>query len=234
MHGGTDNVKRILTQLQQRHANFFAKAYIQVMLGLALSMMAPVALFVFVYALAYFWGKNLPWGWGILVSTVLTWPLLFRFEIQTQGGLGGEITEEFVRAENEKKTPPSFKHLGTLGLALARQRPPMTGMLEFFLIGPQLVVSAVRKLRIRKLSEKAGIDRIIEVCEILLKIHGGAATEKLLGEKETPAQLSEVLAYLLFFDWIGVANDGTKVWILTEAKKVLAPVEAEVAGTGKK
>jgi len=229
-----ENIKRILTHLQQRHANFFVKMYLQVMLGLVLSLMAPAAAFFFAYVLAWCWGKNLPWGWGMLIATAVVWPLLFRFEIQTQGGLGKEITDGFVEAENEKKTPPSFKHLGTLGLALARQRPPMTGLLEFFLIGPQLVVSAVRKLRIRRLSEKASIDRIIHVCEILLKIQGGAATEKLLHAKETPAQLSEVLAYLLFFEWIGVANDGTKVWILTEAKKVLGPVETETAGAGKK
>ena len=160
---------------------------------------------------------------------LVTWPFLFRYEIQAQGGLGKDLSEEFAAAEMEKKTPPSFKHLGTLGLALARQRPPMTGLLEFFLIGPQLVVSAMRKLRIRRLSEKASVDRIIRVCEILLKLQGGAATEKLLEAKETPEQLSEVLAYLLFFEWIGVANDGTRVWILTEAKKVLgtpAPVQA--------
>jgi len=229
-----ENLKRILTQLQQRHANFFAKMYLQVMLGLALSMMAPVALFLFFYAVGYLWGKSLPWGWGILAATAVTWPLMFRFEILTQGGLGREITDAFVAAEYENKTPPSFKHLGTLGVALARQRPPMTGLLEFFLIGPQLVVSAVRKLRIRRLSEKAGIDRIIQVCQILLKIQGGAATEKLLDSNETPAQLSEILAYLLFFEWIGVANDGTKVWILTEAKKVLGPFEPEVAAALKR
>jgi len=227
-----ENIKRILTALQQRHANFFVKMYLQLMLGIVLSMMAPVALFVFVHVLAWCWGKNLPWGWGIAVATALVWPFLLRFEIQTQGGLGKEITDEFVAAGNEKKTPPSFKHLGTLGVALARQRPPMTGILEFFLIGPQLVVSAVRKLRIRRLSEKAGIDRIIQVCEILLKIQGGAATEKLLEPKETPAQLSEVLAYLLFFEWIGAATDGTKVWILIEARKVLGP--ADLDGAGKK
>jgi hypothetical protein len=227
-----DNLEKIRTQLQLRHSNFFAKTYIQIMLGLVISMAAPVALFLFIWVMAYFWGKNLPWGWGILIATLLTWPLLFRFEIQAQGGLGKEITGGFIAAEQENKTPPSFKHLGTLGLALARQRPPMTGMLEFFLIGPQMVVSALRKLRIRRLSEKAGIDRIIRVCEILVKLQGGAVTEKLLEPPETPAQLSEVLAYLLFFEWIGVANDGTKVWILTEAKKLLGtPAAAPAGGT---
>jgi hypothetical protein len=229
-----ENIKRVLTALQQRHSNFFLKNYLQVMLGLALSLMAPVALFFFFFVLSWCWGKVLPVGWGILIATAVVWPFLYRFEIQAQGGLGREITDEFIAAEQEKKTPPSFKHLGTLGMALSRQRPPMSGLLQVFLIGPQMVVSSVRKLRIRRLSEKASIDRIIAVCEILLKIQGGAATEKLLEAKETPAQLSEVLAYLLFFEWIGVATDGTKVWMLTEAKKVLGPVEAEKAGARKK
>jgi len=224
-----DNLEKIRTQLQLRHSNFFAKMYVQVMLGLAISMAAPVALFTFIWVLAHLWGKDLPWGWGILAATVVTWPFLFRFEVLAQGGLGKDLSEQFAKAEAEAKTPVSFAHLGALGVALARQRPPMTGLLEFFLIGPQLVVSAMRKLRIRRLSEKAGIERIISVCDILCRLQGGAVTEKLLEPPETPGQLSEVLAYLLFFEWVGVATDGTKVWLLTEAKKVLgvqAPVKA--------
>src|SRR6478672_3683475 len=81
--GGMENIKRILTHLQQRHANFFVKMYLQVMLGLVLSLMAPAAAFFFTYVLAWCWGKNLPWGWGMLIATAVVWPLLFRFEIQT-------------------------------------------------------------------------------------------------------------------------------------------------------
>jgi hypothetical protein len=201
-----DNLEKIRAQLQQRHSNFFARAYLQVMLGLAISTAAPAAVFIFVYVLAHLWGKNLPIGWGILGAIVVTLPWLFRFEIQAQGGLGGDISDRFTAA---------------LGVELARQRPPMTGLLEFFLIGPQLVVSALRKLRLRRLSESASIDRIINVSDVLCRLQGGAVTEKLLEPPETPGQLSEVLAYLLFFEWIGVANDGTKVWILTEGRKLL-------------
>jgi hypothetical protein len=216
-----DNLEKIRAQLQQRHSNFFARAYLQVMLGLAISAAAPAAVFIFVYVLAHLWGKNLPIGWGILGAIVVTLPWLFRFEIQAQGGLGGDISDRFTAAEQDTKTPPSFAHLGALGVELARQRPPMTGLLEFFLIGPQLVVSALRKLRLRRLSENASIDRIINVSDVLCRLQGGAVTEKLLEPPETPGQLSEVLAYLLFFEWIGVANDGTKVWILTEGRKLL-------------
>jgi hypothetical protein len=217
-----DNLAKIRTQLQQRHSNFYARAYIQIMLGLAISMAAPLAVFVFVYALSRLWGKPLPLGWMALGAVVVTLPWLFRFEILAQDGLGKEVSEKFAEAEQQKKTPPSFAHLGALGVALARQRPPMTGLLEFFLIGPQLVVSALRKLSLRKLSVDASIDRIIGVSDILCKLQGGAVTDKLLEAPETPAQLSRVLAYLIFFEWIGVANDGTKVWMLTEGRKLLA------------
>jgi hypothetical protein len=150
---------------------------------------------------------------------------LFRFEILAQGGLGRDVSDQFDAAERENKTPPSFVHVGSLGVALARQRPPMTGLMEFFLIGPQIVVGALRKMRLRRLSETAGIDRIVQVCDALTKLQGGALTDKVMEPSETPAQLSRVLAYLVFFDWIGVAKDGTKVWILTEARKELKPGE---------
>src|SRR6185312_12042055 len=99
-----DNLAKIRAQLQQRHSNFYAKAYIQIMLGLAISMAAPLAVFIFVYTLSRLWGKTLPLGWTALGAIVVTLPWLFRFEILAQDGLGKDISEKFAQAELEKKT----------------------------------------------------------------------------------------------------------------------------------
>ena len=149
-------------------------------------------------------------------------PWLYRKEIQAQGGLLNDVCDSFNRAAFSKETPPTFKHVGLLGDALARNRTPLTGLVEFFLIGPNLVVAGLRKLKLRGLSKDANQDRIVKVVEMLCKLQGGAATDKMLEEKEPPQQFSRVLAYLLFFDWIGIADDGSKVWMLTEARKGLA------------
>lgn len=217
-----DNLEKIRHHLQQRHANFFVKTYLQVLLGLTLSLALPVALVAFALMIAYFWKRHLPLDWAFLVAAVVSLPWIFWTEVQVQGGTGRDVVEEFVAAEHANVNPPNFAHLGTLGAALARQRTPISGAMEIFHLGPNLVIAAARKLRLRRLSESASADRIARVTEMLAKIKGGAPPEKILEPPETPAELSEVLAYLLFFDWIGVANDGTKVWLLTEARKQLA------------
>jgi hypothetical protein len=101
------------------------------------------------------------------------------------------------------------------------ERTPFNGLLEFFLIGPNLAVRSLRKLMLRKIAMSANFDRIVELTEIMTRLQGGAEIEKLRGERETPQQLSCALAYLIFFDWAGVAKDGTKVWIHTEARREL-------------
>ena len=63
---------------------------------------------------------------------------------------------------------------------------------------------------------------MLELTEIMTKLKGGVEPPKLLGDNETPQQLSCALAYLIFFDWAGVATGGTKVWILTESRRELA------------
>jgi len=216
-----DNLEKIRLHLQKRHSNFFVKTYLQVLLGLVLSMALPVTLVGFAWVIAWFWKLHLPLDWAFLVASIISLPWIYWMESQVQGGTGADVVAEFVEAEHANANPPNFAHLGTLGTALARQRTPISGVMEIFHLGPRLVVAAARKLRLRRLSEAASADRISHVVESLSKIKGGAPTEKLLDPPETPAQLSEVLAYLLFFDWIGAATDGTKVWILTEARKEL-------------
>src|SRR6266478_6049572 len=172
-----DDIERIRLHLQKRHANFFVRAYLQVMLGLALSAVAPCLIVIFVAVICRLWRWNMPTSWVALAAAAVTLPWLFWTEIQAQGGLAREVTDEFNAAEQKKADPPTFAHLGTLGKALARQRTPISGPMEILLFGPNLVVSAMRKLRLRRLSEPAGAERIVQVADALCKLQGGAATE---------------------------------------------------------
>jgi hypothetical protein len=222
-----DNLDRIRAHLRKRDSMFFIKTYAQIAVGAIASLMAPAAILIFSLIICRLWRWDWSW-WIILLTAGLSLAELiglFRQEGQAQGGLLNDVRDSFNRAAFAKESAPSFKHVGLLGDALVRPRTPLTGLAEFFLIGPNLVVSSLRKLRLRELSKGADPERIVKVVDTLCKLQGGAATDKMREEKETPQQFSRVLAYLLFFDWIGIADDGSKAWMLTEARKELARKE---------
>lgn len=220
-----DNLDRIRAHLRKRDSMFFFKTYAQIAVGAIASLMAPAVILIFSQIICWLWRWNCSWWIILLAGCLATLPWLFRKEVQAQGGLLNDVRDSFNRASLARESPPTFKHVGLLGDALARTRTPLTGLVEFFLIGPNLVVASLRNLKLRDLSKDAGPERIAKVVDTLCKLQGGAATDKLLEEKETPQQFSRVLAYLLFFDWIGIADDGSKAWILTEARKELARKE---------
>lgn len=217
-----DNLDRIRAQLRKRDSMFFVKTYSQLAIGAIASLIAPAIILIFSQIICWLWRWNCSWWIILLAGTIATLPWLYRKEIQAQGGLLDDVRDSFNRAAMAKESPPSFKHVGLLGDALARNRTPLTGLVEFFLIGPNLVIASLRNLRLRQLSRDAEQERIAKVVDALCKLQGGAAPDKLLEEKEAPQQFSRVLAYLLFFDWIGIADDGSKVWMLTEARRELS------------
>jgi hypothetical protein len=217
-----DNQGRIRAHLKHRDANFFAKTVSQLIIGLLTSLVAPAIILAFFAMILHLWKLELNWWICFLAGIALSVPALFRMEWQAQGKTLDENCRSAFEAPTGASGPTDFKHLGAFGEVIAYQRTPFSGLVEFLLIGPNLAVRSYRKLKLRKLIGAGQLDRIVEITEVLSRLQGGAETEKLLAEKESRQQLSCELAYLVFFDWAGVAADGTKVWLLTEARRELS------------
>lgn len=217
-----DNPGRIRAHLKHRDSNVFLRNLTLLLIGVITSLAAPAVILGFFALLLHLWGLELNWWICFLAGIAITIPILLRMEWQAQGPMLDAATLQGFDPTVGKPVPADYKHLGAFGQVVASQRTPFSGLIEFFLIGPNLSVKSMRKLMLRKLAMSANFDRIVELTEIMAKLPGGVETGKLLGEKETPQQLSCALAYLIFFEWAGVATDGTKVWILTEARRELA------------
>jgi hypothetical protein len=217
-----DNLQNIRAHLRRRDSQFLLKTYSQLAFGIIVSFLAPLVILLFVLMACWGWRTHrCPWWWYFVGGAIVTLPLLYRLELAAQGGLLRELSDAFNAAAFPKDEPPNFKHVGAVGAALSETRTPVTGAMEIFLLGPRLVVSALRKLRLRALSQDANPDRIASALNALYRLEGGAAPDKMLESGESPQEFSRVLAYLLFFDWIGIAGDGSKVWILTESRREL-------------
>jgi hypothetical protein len=217
-----DNLQSIRAHLHRRDSRFLFKTYSQLALGILVSFFAPLAIMFFAWIICWLWKWNCPLWLFFIGGAAITLPFLYRLELAAQGGALRHVADTFNAAASAKEEPPSFKHVGVLGTEINRDRTPVSGVVESFLIGPRLVVAALRKRRLRAVSQDVNQDRVTSILDSLNRLDSGAATEKMLGPNEPPEQLSKVLAYLLFFDWIGIAGDGSKVWLLTESRRELA------------
>jgi hypothetical protein len=217
-----DNLGRIRAHLKHRDSSFFLRSVLLLVIGFVTSLAAPAVILGFFALLLHLWGLELNWWICFLAGIAITIPVLFRMEWQAHGPMLDAAALNGFDTTPGSPAPTDYKHLGALGQIVTAQRTPFSGLVEFFLIGPNLAVKSLRMLMLRKLAMSANFDRIVELTEIMAKLSGGVEIGKLLGEKETPQQLSCALAYLIFFSWAGVATDGTKIWILTESRRVLA------------
>jgi len=227
---GMDNPGQILARLREREGWFRLRIFYMLTGGLGLSLLAP-ALISVLFWLAYYewrqfghaWGEAAPWWWFFAGCCVVVIPLLYRMEIKAQGPFLVSEAKEFdaKRALQQAKVVVSFDQVGMIAAALAHPRATVSGLSEVFLFGPRLVVRATRQIRLRRLARQADRNRAAIILQALAAAPGHVPTESLLKETELQQSLARVLAYLLFFDWIGVSHDGDKAWMPTEAREAL-------------
>lgn len=222
-----DNLRFIEAQLRKRDSQSMLTVMGMLLVGFVLSLLAPLLLTFLAWESLSLWRRPVGWWWIFVPVTVICCLSLYRLEWKAQGGSFQGPKEDRGPAPEPATPAATYGHLGMLGNVLAHERTPVSGFSEIFLLGPRLVISCWRRILLERMTSGADRKRVAEVLELLTRLPSGAATDKLLAEGETPEQLSRVLIYLLSFDWIGVARDGSKVWVLTAARNELrAPAPA--------
>jgi len=218
---GVDDSARLIRLLRQRGSLFHVKTLFMILLGLPASLLGPVVVATLYWLAAMPWGYSFDWmtvfGWTALVML----PALYILEIRTKGNYLSERVDEMT------PLPPIARGIFTLGefgaIAALATNPRTTSTLftEVFLFGPRLVVDAIRQLRLRMYARGADVKRAASILATLTELHDGIPTEDLLRANESARTLAPTLAYLAFHDWIGVGNSGGKVWLLSDARRVL-------------
>lgn len=218
---GVDQSARVIRLLRQRGSLFYLKASFMFLLGLPASLLGPAVVATLFWMACLPWGYWFPWptffGWTALIML----PGLYLLEIRTAGNYLSE------RVPDIAPLPPVARGIFTLGevgaIAALATNPRTTSALftELFLFGPRLVVGAFRQLRLRRYVRGADLRRAASVLGTLCELNDGIPAQDLLREGESSRALAATLAYLAFYEWIGVGNRGTKVWLPTEARRLL-------------
>ena len=206
-----DDLRHIKSRLQQRVLNQQILIVLMIFLGLPL-LAAGAAVFA-----GIIWAISIRYSTGTMGYQSLFWlclfiatPLLFLLEISTRG----KFAEETV-AKVDDVDPRVSILAGTSGAEFVI-------VMIFSLLGPGLILGAYRRLRGQLQHRGAPIDRCAEVAGHLLLADVGIDLLSLKKPGESTAELLTVVEYLVHYDWAGLAHDGKRVWILTDAEKPLS------------
>jgi hypothetical protein len=157
------------------------------------------------------------WLWLFLPPAVLIVSLLYYLELRTNR-----------HASKEEATPKPAKGPPISKQDLAAQEataPPGTqatsaGIFEVFVVGSRFVVSAFRQwAAARRL--RADRDRAAAIVRQLVSQTSGVDMSRLLIEGEKIADIRPELAYLAFYQWVGIGEKQGRVWLYSVARHTL-------------
>jgi hypothetical protein len=220
------DLEPILRKLQSRERLRASLRIVAFIFGLPLAFVGPLVLgtmFWMACGMLYRWYA---WWYFFLGTSALAIPALFVTELRTGGSYLSEVIspEEAKRAEIAQgiKTvgmlvSPRMGNTLMLAAALAAPRASMAGFIEIFLTGPRLLLTAFRDVGMIRRLQGTNMQLTALLLHQLLQAKVGIPTEKLLRPGQELELIELPLAYLVFYDWIGVAADGSKAWILTRA-----------------
>ena len=216
-----DDSTKLVRLLRRRGTLFYLKMAWMILLGLPASLLGPAVVATLFWLACMPWGNFFPWMTFFGSAALVMLPALYLLEMRTAGSYLAE------RVTDIAPLPPVARGVFTLGevgaIAALATNPRTTSTLftEVFLFGPRLVLGAIRQLRLRRYARGADLHRAAAVLSTLRELTDGLPADDLLRERESSRALAPTLAYLAFYEWIGVGNRGAKVWLLTEARRVL-------------
>jgi len=186
--------------------------------GLPALFLGPIVISSIFWMVGILWGFYLPWTWVFAGSFVLLVPLLFRTERRT----GGNYYADSVLANRDTSAAVpmfllAFTNIGSLVALGQRPRDPAIALVELFLWGPRQILDAVRTLRGVRMVAAANRSRVVNIF-LALRTCDHADIPALFPGGDAEGGLA--LAYLLWYGWIGVSKDASRVWLESESRKV--------------
>jgi hypothetical protein len=188
-----------------RNAVYAQRALIVVMLvfGVPLLALGPAA-----FASLMFVMGGGGWTFWYRIGWVTILPLLFWLETRSHGHWGEEALVEY-NPDNPIEVIGGYQGGQLIFITILS------------LLGPGLVLGAWRRIRGQWRHRKTSVHRCAEAAAQLLRADGGVDIFTLQKQGESFEDVLSVVEYLVHYDWAGAGKDGTRVWVLTDAKRVL-------------
>jgi hypothetical protein len=223
------DVAAIERKLREHAGGRWVGVGVELALGIPLSLVGPVVmtgLIWFTVLSGFQRGISLWLLFGICVLVMV--PLEYWTEMRSRGnfleeaigggratasGVGGQLFLDFASMMCMSNTSMYYTYYG-------RGADP-AGIVELMLWGPRQVLSAIHNWRLMRRFREIDLGREGRILLCLMSASTGVKIDQLMLPKETRANLVPSIAYLAYYDWVGVAEAGDKVWLLSEGRERL-------------
>jgi hypothetical protein len=223
-----NELERIRLHLGRRETPFWLKVCVMILVGVPLSFLAPLVLgtvlwMAALYGTGLFIGVSLHgwWWWFFWPLAIIMIPLFYFWEFRAGGDyLGAVPSRESSQRLSDTPVPGPAQAVGAASDETVSVRSPLAAFFGLFLSGPRMVVSALRQMRVAR---RLNADRLraAAVVHLLNVQESGVEPSRLLREGEKVQDILPELAYLSFYQWIGIGKKWAKVWLYSAAREAL-------------
>jgi hypothetical protein len=204
-----------------RHEDLMFRVRWLCLLGAGLAMLWAVpALLSWIYCALRSGAGTLASSWPVTLvcCAAVVIPILFGIEYVTRGKFLEEVFDEVDFLGGTSRFSRGFFYSWYEGVGLII-------VVEIFLWGPRMTLAAIRHLGAASKFSTLSFAAAAAILRVLLGEEGGqSAAEIMTRAGLQPSVFSDALAYLAFHDYIGIADDGTWVWLNSDARKRMAQI----------
>jgi hypothetical protein len=206
--------------LRRRETAKKGEVAVLLILGLPALLFGPFIVSSIYWLLGVLWSLYVPWSWVFLGSLAVLVPLLFRMEWRSGGTYyTAAVLSTYTNSYDSQTLLTGLADVDGLINFVKHPRDPAIGLVELFLWGPRQILEAVRMLRSMRQVAAADRKRAADALAALLACDHADLNSLFPGGG---AGAGIVIAYLAWYDWIGISKDKGRMWIDTESRKVLA------------
>jgi len=208
----------IEARLRHREHMKRAGAAVLLAIGLPALCLGPFIVACIYWLLVALWGFYVPWLWMLLGTFAVLVPLLFWTEWRTRGSF--YTTSVLATYGNRSDLPPpvtGFSDVDGLIRFVRHPRDPYVGLIELFLWGPRQILEAITTIHDSGCVAAADRNCAAEILRMLV-LTDHADVKALASGRQS--EVGMAIAYLVYYDWIGISADRTKVWIETASRDV--------------
>ncbi len=204
----------ILSKLKGQARLLLAKRIMLLAAGAPLSLLGPLILGTIFWFAGWQFGLGASWSACFWVTSAVMVPLLLGLEARTGGNYLGEAVADSEGISSEEAMVIQAAGLDGMLFQIGRNpKASLAGLVEIFLTGPRMLISAWRDFRIGLRCRGARLARAAQIVGALYRSGAGLPPRKLLNAGEGLTDLLGPIAYLAYHQWIGVAASGDKLWL---------------------
>src|SRR4051794_2332076 len=194
----------LLACLRRREQQQWMKIAGLTTLGLGFLTFGPILLGTIIWARGtrrHYADYPTTWFGAVMVASVCIIPLLFLLEWATRGLFFENVAES-----------AGDSYFG-------RRMAGRAFLIEMLLWGPRMLLSAGRRLRSG--ATYRGVDRALaaQMLAKLVRSDEGIPIGQVF-DASNPVAVP-TLTYLTYFDWVDLSKNGDRIWVLSDARKVL-------------